>query len=144
MGESSSTTPVQSTDRIFVRVSNTRIGAAGYGLAASMDNDKLALTVGCTFGFDTPYPVSAVLQVAPSGRELQIRSEHWETEADHHGYLDAFSNRCERVTIAAGASRIIYEAEVILTSPADRIAAGTRETPIMELPDEYIGFLMPS
>ena len=109
-----------------------------------MDNDKLALTVGCTFGFETPYPVSAVLQVAPSGRELQIRSERWETEADHHGYLDAFSNRCERITIAAGASRVTYEAEVILTSPADRIAAGTRETPIMDLPDDYIGFLMPS
>jgi transglutaminase-like putative cysteine protease len=73
-----------------------------------------------------------------------MRAEHWETDADHHGYVDGFGNRCERVTIAAGASRIMYEAEVVLTSPSDRIAPGTRETPIMELPDDYIRFLMPS
>ena len=32
-----------------------------------VDETKLALTVGCTFGFETPQPVSAVLQVAPWG-----------------------------------------------------------------------------
>ncbi len=54
-----------------------------------MDNDKLALTVGCTFGFETPHPVSAVLQVAPSGPELQIRASAGTPTPDHHGYLDA-------------------------------------------------------
>jgi transglutaminase-like putative cysteine protease len=108
------------------------------------DNRPLALTVGCTFGFETPQPVSAVLQVAPSGRDLQVRAEHWETGADHHGYIDLFGNRCERVTIAAGASRLAYKAEVVLSSPSDRIAPGTPETPIMALPDKHITFVMPS
>jgi transglutaminase-like putative cysteine protease len=108
------------------------------------DPQPLALTVGCTFGLATPQPVSAVLQVAPSGADGHMRAERWDTGAEHHGYLDAFGNRCERFTIAAGTSRIVYEAEVELSSPGDRIAPGTPETPIMALPDELIAFVMPS
>jgi hypothetical protein len=100
--------------------------------------------VGCSFGFETPQPVSAVLQVAPSPRDLQVRAERWETGADHHGYIDLFGNRCERVTIPAGASQIVYETEVVLSSPRDRISPGTPETPVMTLPDEHIMFVMPS
>jgi len=103
----------------------------------------LAITVGCTFGFETPQPVSAVLQVAP-GPEHQVRAERWDTGADHHGYVDLYGNRCERFTIAAGASRIVYDAEVVLSTPGDQIAPGTPETPIMALPDEHIAFVMPS
>jgi transglutaminase-like putative cysteine protease len=108
------------------------------------DTRPLALTVGCTFGLETPQPVSAVLQVAPSGGEADVRAERWDTAADHHGYIDGYGNRCERITIPAGASRIVYEADVVLSSPADRIAPATPETPIMALPDEHIAFLMPS
>jgi hypothetical protein len=93
-------------------------------MCVPVDDDRpLALTVGCTFGFETPQPVSAVLQVAPSGRDLQVRADHWETGADHHGYIDLFGNRCERVTIAAGASRVVYEAEVLLSSSLVAFAA---------------------
>ena len=114
-------------------------------LGVSVADDRpLALTVGCTLGFETPQPVSAVLQIAPSGRDLEVRAERWDGDADHHSYIDLFGNRCERVTIAAGASRIAYEAEVVLSSPGDRVAPGTAETPIMALPDEHIAFVMPS
>ena len=88
--------------------------------------------------------MSAVLQVAPSGAGCQVESERWETSAEHHGYTDGFGNRCERFTIPAGASRLVYEAEVLVPSPGDRIAPGTPETPIMALPDEHIAYLMPS
>lgn len=108
------------------------------------DQDPLALTVGCTLGLETPQAVTAVLQVAPSGSRVQVNAEHWQTSADHHGYVDRFDNRCERITIPAGSSRILYDAEVLLDSPVDPIATGTPETPIMELPDEQIGYLMPS
>ena len=104
----------------------------------------LALTVGCTFGLATPQPVSGVLQVAPSGLGGQLVAERWKTGARHHGYHDLYGNRCERFTIPAGDTRIVYEADVVMTEPRDVIAPGTAETPIMKLPDEYLAFLMPS
>jgi transglutaminase-like putative cysteine protease len=104
----------------------------------------LMLTVGCTLGFETPQPVSAVLQVAPSRTDQEIRSERWETEALHHSYVDAKGNRCERLAIAAGASRVVYEAEVVLDAPRDRIVPDAAETPIGLLPDELVRYLMPS
>ncbi len=109
------------------------------------DHTPLALTVGCTLGLQTPQAVSAVLQVAPSDDAAQLRAERWDTDgADHHGYVDLVGNRCERLTIPAGTSRLVYEADVELPAPRDRIAPGTPETAIMALPDEYVGFLMPS
>ena len=115
-------------------------------VAVSSDHDPtpLTLTVGCTFGLLTPQPLSGVLQVAPSGDGHEIRSERWSTDAEHHGYRDLYGNRCERVTIPAGASRIIYEADIVLAAPADVIAPGTPETPVMALPDELLAFVMPS
>jgi transglutaminase-like putative cysteine protease len=104
----------------------------------------LSLTVGCTFGFETPQAISAVLQVAPSGHGHEVVDERWETGATHHGYVDGFGNRCERVMIEQGQSRIVYEAEVSLPSPADEISPGIPETPILSLPDEHLVFLMPS
>jgi transglutaminase-like putative cysteine protease len=100
--------------------------------------------VGCTFGLQTPQPVSAVLQVAPSGPSEQLLAERWDTPAEHHGYLDLYGNRCERFTIPAGASQIVYEADILLASPADRIARGTAETPVMALPDAHLAYVMPS
>jgi transglutaminase-like putative cysteine protease len=105
---------------------------------------SLSLTVGCTLGFETPQPVSAVLQIAPSGVGHELRAQRWDTMAAHHPYTDMYGNCCERCVIPAGRSRIVYEADVVLGSPADRIAPGTQETPIMALADEHIAFLMPS
>jgi transglutaminase-like putative cysteine protease len=109
------------------------------------DSKPLALTVGCTFGFETPQPVSAVLQVAPSGAGHELHAERWDTgDAHHHGYLDLYNNRCERFTIPAGTTRIYYEASVSVAARGDRIVPEARETPIMELGDEHIAYLMPS
>ena len=104
----------------------------------------LPLTVGCTFGLQTPQPVSAVLQVAPSGGGLELLDERWGTAADHHGYVDLYGNRCERLVIPPGDSRIVYEADVIVDQPRDALAPQTPETPIMAVPDELLSFVMPS
>jgi transglutaminase-like putative cysteine protease len=108
------------------------------------DNQPLALTVGCSFGLQTPQPVSAVLQVAPSEGDSDVRAERWDTFADHHRYVDLFGNRCERVTIPAGTSRIAYEADVVVSSSGDRLATDAAETPIAALPDEQLVYVMPS
>ncbi len=100
--------------------------------------------MGCTFGIETTQATSAVLQVAPSGRELEITAERWDTGVSHHGYVDGFGNRCERILMPAGHSRIRYDADVNLAEPGDRIVPGTPETPIADVPDAQITFVMPS
>ncbi|MCW2996271.1 MAG: transglutaminase family protein [Conexibacter sp.] len=118
--------------------------AYGEGL---LDDDftPLPLSVGCTFGFSTPQPVPSVFQVAPTGGAVQIDSERWETGvATHHTYKDLYGNRCERLTIPAGESRVRYDAEVVVAMPHDQHAPGMPETPVFALPDEHLHFLMPS
>jgi transglutaminase-like putative cysteine protease len=99
---------------------------------AAAPPDPLALTVGCEFTVETLAPLSAVLQVAPRPQPaVRIQREQWSTVYDHHGYLDLYENRCERFSIEAGASVIAYEAELLLTDPADVILPD-----LAELPDE--------
>jgi transglutaminase-like putative cysteine protease len=107
--------------------------------------DPLALSVGCEFELETSQGVAAVMQVAPCPQPgLQMQREQWDTSSDHHGYIDLYENRCERFTIGAGSSRIAYEAELLLTDPADAIEPDTPETPVESLPDEALNFVMPS
>ena len=106
---------------------------------------RLAMAVGCEFGFEATQATTAVLQVAPAlDPALQLRREHWDTEAAHHGYTDLYGNRCERFTIPPGASRAHYEAQVVLDPPLDTIAADASRDPTDVLPDETLAFLMPS
>jgi transglutaminase-like putative cysteine protease len=121
-------------------------GATAYG-EVLLDDDlrPLALAVGCTFGFSTPQPVPSVFQVAPIDGAVQIDGERWEAgDAAHRTYRDIYGNRCERLTIPAGESRVVYDAEVVVAAPRDRLSPGAPETPIAALEDEHLHFLMPS
>ena len=105
----------------------------------------LALAVGCEFEFESTQAVAAVVQVAPSPQPgVRMRREVWDTDCDHHGYVDLYGNRCERFRIPAGHARIAYEAELALTAPADAIEPGAAEVAVEALPDEVMGFVMPS
>jgi transglutaminase-like putative cysteine protease len=107
--------------------------------------DTLALTVGCKFGLSSVQPAAAVMQVAPcTQQDVSILSERWDTDAAHHGYVDHYGNRCERFELAAGDSGITYEAQVVLSNPADLIEPDTPEIPVESLPDEVLSFVMPS
>ncbi|MEA2219733.1 MAG: hypothetical protein QOJ35_2359 [Solirubrobacteraceae bacterium] len=107
--------------------------------------DALALTVGCTFELEAAFGIAAVMQVAPGPAPgLRMQRELWDTGVSHHGYVDLYGNRCERLEVAPGSSRIVYEAQLLLSHPADAIDREARETPVAELPDETIAFVMPS
>ena len=107
--------------------------------------DPLALTVGCTFGLHSIQPVSAIMQVAPRLEAgVSIHAERWDTSAGHHGYVDGYGNRCERFALAAGDSQITYEADLVLSAPADLIELDAPEIPVASLPDEVMNFVMPS
>jgi transglutaminase-like putative cysteine protease len=107
--------------------------------------DEVALAVGCEFELEAGQAVAAVVQVAPGPAPgVRMRREAWDTRCDHHGYIDGFENRCERFMIEAGSTRIAYEAELVLTDPADVIVPDAPETPVASLPDETLNFVMPS
>jgi len=106
---------------------------------------ELALSVGCEFEFEAATAVAAVVQVAPRpGPGVRVVREQWTSGVEHHGYIDLYENRCERFVIDSGRSRLAYEAEVLLTEPADMIEPDAPETPIAALPDEALSFVMPS
>ena len=78
----------------------------------------LGLIVGCEFGLDSVQPANAIVQVAPRLEAgLSINAERWDTNAEHHSYVDQYGNRCERFELATGASQISYEAQLVLARP---------------------------
>jgi transglutaminase-like putative cysteine protease len=105
----------------------------------------LALEVGCRFGLASTQPSVMIMQVAPCPQPgVSIGCERWETAAPHHGYTDRYGNRCERFRLPSGDSEIAYRAQVSLRDPLDAYEPEVRETPVAELPDAVLGFIMPS
>jgi transglutaminase-like putative cysteine protease len=112
---------------------------------AETGNEPLELRVGCTFGLDSVQPAAAIMQVAPRLQAgLSIRGERWDTSAYHHCYIDHYGNRCERFELGIGATTVAYEADIVVTRPADVIDPGARETAVASLPDDVLSFVMPS
>ncbi|MCW2999647.1 MAG: transglutaminase family protein [Solirubrobacterales bacterium] len=113
--------------------------------ARTETTDTLTLKVGCQFEFESSQSIAAIMQVAPCPQPgVQVEREAWDTGVDHHAYIDQYGNRCERLTIAEGASRIAYEAQLVLTDPEDHIDLDVPETPVAELPDDVMVYVMPS
>jgi transglutaminase-like putative cysteine protease len=109
------------------------------------DQEALALTVGCTFGLDSVQPATAIMQVAPRlEHAVSIRSERWDTGAEHYAYVDGWGNRCERFSLDTGSSQVSYEAQVMLAAPADLIMPDAPEIPVGSLPDAVMNYVMPS
>ena len=82
----------------------------------------LELAVGCTFDLECMQATSAIMQVAPRpGPGVSIRQETWDTDAEHHCYVDHYRNRCERFELEPGETRIAYDATASLPHPANVI-----------------------
>ena len=109
------------------------------------DSSSLHIRVGCEFGLETSRAVDAVMQVAPAlEQNVQLHHEAWHTDARHHGFIDDHGNRCERMTLPAGSSRVVYEAELLLAHPADVLDADAQETAVEDLPDDVLSYVLPS
>lgn len=107
--------------------------------------EPLPLRVGCEFRFRAAADTTAVLQVAPhADQPVEVHGEWWDTAAPHHGYVDAFGNRCERFDLPMGESRLGYAAEVRTATAPDEVAPDAWETPTGALPDELLRWIMPS
>jgi transglutaminase-like putative cysteine protease len=115
------------------------------GESVPIGQEPLALTVGCEFALACAQATLVIMQVAPYPESgVTVSGERWDTGAEHHGYVDHYGNRCERFELSSGSSRIAYEAQVVLRSPADLVELDVRETPVELLPDDVLSFLMPS
>jgi transglutaminase-like putative cysteine protease len=115
------------------------------GSDGAANQAALELIVGCTFGLQSVQPATAIMQVAPRLEHgLSIRSERWDTGAEHYAYVDGFGNRCERFVLAEGATHVAYEAQLVLARPADVILPAAPEIPVASLPDEVMNYVMPS
>src|SRR5271167_4326566 len=96
----------------------------------------LELSIGCSFGLSSTWPITTIMQVAPRLEPgVSILSERWDTDANHRSYLDHYENRCERFELAGGDTRVGYEAHVVLPDPADLIDLEAAEIPVESLPD---------
>ncbi|MET0629051.1 MAG: transglutaminase family protein [Acidimicrobiia bacterium] len=105
----------------------------------------LLLNVGCTLGLQSTSRFAAVLQVAPALVDgITIQRELWDTDAEHHSYVDRYGNRCERFVFEAGDVRVGYQAEVARTSDPDPVVASAIEIPPHRLPDDLLHYVMPS
>jgi transglutaminase-like putative cysteine protease len=119
-------------------------GAPG-GDPAYIDQQPLTLSVGCQFELNSVQPATAILQVAPRhDAGVRVEGERWLTTSEHRRYIDQYGNRCERFELATGDSKVVFEASVTLEGPNDLIEPTASETPVAELPDEVLTFVMPS
>jgi transglutaminase-like putative cysteine protease len=60
------------------------------------------------------------------------------------GYTDLFGNWCTRIVVPAGQIRIATDALVNTSAEPDMVLAGAKQTPIEQLPDEALVFLIGS
>ncbi|HEX4466138.1 MAG TPA: transglutaminase family protein, partial [Solirubrobacteraceae bacterium] len=112
---------------------------------APQSSDHGVFTVGCRFGLRAGIPTTSILQVAPRLLpDVSIREERWDSDSDHHTYVDAYGNRCERFHLPAGDCLVGFHASVELAEPNDVILPQTPETPVETLPDDVLSFVMPS
>jgi transglutaminase-like putative cysteine protease len=105
------------------------------------------------FHLAAPTPMLAMLHLHPS-LESQVRSgnevivEHLEGEVATNvattEYLDSFGNRCTRFVGPTGTIRLSGTSLVEATEASDPVYANAQETPVGELPDEVLQFLLPS
>lgn len=93
-----------------------------------------------------PTPMVLMLFVHPS-READLRGPQKlrvEPELPVTYYTDLFGNRCARLLAAAGSLRLALETLVEDSGEPDRQSPDAIQHRIEDLPDETLGFLMPS
>ena len=105
------------------------------------------IRIGCHLSYLTPAPTPAVFVVQPAPHPLQaIERErlHLAGAVATGEYLDAFGNRCQRLTLAPGESQLRYDAVAAVPATADAVRADARAVPLERLPASLLRFTLPS
>jgi transglutaminase-like putative cysteine protease len=107
----------------------------------------LEVRVGCEFVFEAAEASPSVFQVEPHPQfPHAVLQERWDCEpmAARREYVDAFGNRCQRLTIPAGKSTVRYDATVEISDEPDVVRKDAKKVPPEDLPEETLQFLLPS
>jgi transglutaminase-like putative cysteine protease len=101
------------------------------------------------FQIQHPTPMVALLHLDPSlessvqsGNVLRVVGDAGTVPS--HEFKDFFGNRCTRFTAPAGLLKLTGEAVVEVPEAKDEIAAYAQQSPIDELPDDVLQFLLSS
>jgi len=108
----------------------------------------MLIHVGCQIGFDLPQPVHAILmvQLHPCRLPTLQRSEQLDLSPllPHEEYVDAFGNRCIRISAPVGELTICTDAVVEDSGLPDLQVPNARQHDLGELPHHALVFLLPS
>ncbi len=98
------------------------------------------------FGTAAPTPISALLSVHPSRNRDLITAHRIVTSADVplYDYLDSFGNVATRLTLPAGGARLSADFIIADDGLPDARAPDVPVTPVQELPDDTLQFLLAS
>jgi transglutaminase-like putative cysteine protease len=105
---------------------------------------RLEATCEMTLTADAPTPMIAMLRPR-SGPAQWVAGEQYELEpfVPAVEYTDVFGNLCQRLVAPKGRFRISVQTKVE-TAPTIAVAKGAPFTPISELPDDALQYLLPS
>lgn len=93
-----------------------------------------------------PVPLISLLEIHPD-RQADIKRQTrvlTSPSTPSRTYRDLFGNVCRRFMAPAGQFRILYDAVVEDSGDTDAVNPLAKETPVQDLPDEAIGFLLGS
>src|SRR5689334_1414589 len=97
-----------------------------------------------TFRCNQPTPMLLALSIHPS-RFADLTTPHqirFEPPVAATNYTDGFGNICTRLTAPAGDLRIFNNFRIGDTGLADPVAPSANQTPIDQLPEEVLVFLL--
>lgn len=107
----------------------------------------MEIRIGSSFTFDVPVTTHAIVVVEPNCSELdRVVESHWSVEPQEvsAGYVDAYGNRCRRLTLDPGTVRLYFDATVMIDPTPDPVDESAIAWTAAALPDDTLGFLLPS
>lgn len=107
----------------------------------------MRIRVGCEFTYASAGPTPTVWQIRPRPEgPHRLESETFEVSPDVavSSYLDTFGNLCDRLTLPAGPSKVVFDAMLEAPEGADDADEEAVQLPIEDLPDDTMMYLLPS
>jgi transglutaminase-like putative cysteine protease len=107
----------------------------------------MRVRVGCEFQFESLHPVTTVMLVgarADGAHRTNYESRWVEPLITIRDFRDAFSNACWRIEFPKGQATVRYDAVVDVDDEPDPRHPGALLVPPSDLPDEVLGFTLPS